>query len=155
MNPIFGLATVLNSKFGFVKLRFGPKTSGANPCYPTTLPHTRGCQNGKLSHAGQNLVGEYLFALQRAKQQFIFLTQENFDSLDCVLLQLDHNASRAWTHNALQYLTTYSNGTFYKSSFAHERSLYIVPGNGILGKLTKKCVCKSAAITICWYTTVV
>ena len=41
--------------------------------------------------------------VQRAKHQFIFLTQENLDSLECVRLQLDHNASRACNYDALRF----------------------------------------------------
>ena len=48
-----------------------------------------------------------LNAAQRAKLQFIFLTQKCLNSLYCVRLQLDHNASRACICNDLRRLTWY------------------------------------------------
>ena len=83
-----------------------------------------------------------------------FLRRKNLDSLDCVCLQLDHNASRACDHNALRHLNSLWH--VLRESFCAQKKplihIFIVYGNGVLGKLTKNFRCKSAAITICWYT---
>ena len=66
----------------------------------------------------------WVIAVQRAKQQFIFLTQENLDSLDCVRLQVDHNASRARSHDALRHSAS-SWHVQYKN-FWQDRSILFV-----------------------------
>ena len=43
---------------------------------------------------------------QSSKRTSSFLHRKNLDSLDCVRLQLDHNASRACNHHALRHLTS-------------------------------------------------
>ena len=42
-----------------------------------------------------------------AAVHIIFLLRKNLDSLDCVHLQLDHDALHACNHNALQHLTSW------------------------------------------------
>ena len=49
-----------------------------------------------------------VIAALRAKQQFIFLHRKNLDSLECIPLQLDHNASRACNPNAWHVLQVLS-----------------------------------------------
>ena len=80
--------------------------------------------------------------------------KKNLDSLDCIRLQLDHNASRACNHNALRHLTPWWH-VLHEFFRARKKPLIlnlIVSGNGILGNYLPKFGCKSAAIPICWYT---
>ena len=89
-----------------------------------------------------------------SEQRFTFLTQEKSRFAWLRRCPLDHNASRASNHNALRHSTSWWH-VMHEFFHARKKPLirnFIVSGNGILGKLTTKFGCKSAAITMCWYT---
>ena len=50
---------------------------------------------------GLECEGALLLRSERSSSSY-FLYRKNLESLDCVRLQLDHNASRACNHNALR-----------------------------------------------------
>ena len=83
-----------------------------------------------------------LILLRSEQQQFIFLMQEKSRFFTASVSNLT-TMPRALA--AIMLCDTWlHNGTFHTSSFVH---VFIVSGNGILRKRTKKSGCKSAAIT--------
>ena len=59
--------------------------------------------SNSLDHSGMYC---WQFTTKKKENAARYLHRKNLDSLDCVRLQLDHNASRACNHNALQHLTS-------------------------------------------------
>ena len=91
------------------------------------------------------LYGKWLLLCSESSSSSYFLHRKILDSLDCVCLQLDCNATCACDQNALRH----SSSSWYvrpelifrtrKKPLIHN---FTVSGNGILGKITKMLVAK-------------
>ena len=114
----------------------------------TTQPLTHILLFGTICFDEEKTCQPVTHTASKAASHISYTVRKNLDSCDWGLVALDHNGSHFATIMLYNILTL--NDMFCMSNLLFV--LFIVSGNGILGKLTKTFRCKRAAITSCWCT---